>query len=828
MNALFLLVFLSGTAALMYEVLWLKELGLLFGNTAYAAATTISVFFLGMSFGGFAAGRIAPRLKSPLRAYGMLEIAIAVAATSHFVLLDLFRSLYSAIYVAFGSSPWSVTAAKFLLATGVLFPAAFLIGATMPLIGQHLIRTPRDLARRGTLLYGVNTGGAAFGVVLGGLILPPLLGFTRSYQVAIAINLLIGAAILLFFRAESQQTAPQPARAPAVAESPDGGIAKGHALWLAFASGFLALGLEVLWTRMFAQVFPNSVYTFSAILLVFLVALAFGSFLANRLSAGSMDPGGVLTALLMLSGLSIAASPALFIHLSSGLQGLSGQLGWTGYLGNVLFLLGAVLFVPALILGCIFPYLLKVMEGSGQQPGRIIGNLGALNTLGVILGSLAAGFVFIDLFGLWDSIELFAFLYIAAGALLGIKRLRRAPLLSGIHGAAFLGVLALWLWPSPYPVTSMSPREDRQILQVIEGSHATVTVLQEGGNKRLKVNNTYTLGDTDDIPRQHVQAELPLLLHPEPRNVFFLGLGTGITAGRALQFPIERLTACELLPEVVKASRTHYEPYLNGLFTDPRARVLVEDGRNYLLRTKETYDVIVADLFLPWEAGAGSLYTLEHFRTVNSRLRDGGFFVQWLPLYQNSWKEFAIIARTMVEAFEQVTLWRADFNQDRPTVALIGSRKGMALDQEAVVNGLRTLTRVPDLPAELSTSLIFMMYAGNLSSNAGLFSHAAVNTDNDPILEYSSPITERKASVRESSWFAGPELVHFYEKLLADLPPARDPFLHKLSSREIGFVLAGLKRSVFFLKKSEGATAEELKNHAVELLPDSTSALLNW
>ena len=605
-------------------------------------------------------------------------------------------------------------------------------------------------------------------------------------------------------------------------------LSRGHALWLAVVSGFLALGLEVLWTRMFAQVFQNSVYTFSAILLVILTALSLAALLAHRLSAASWNPAAVLLVLLTLSGLSVAATPGLFVHLSADLQGLSGQLGWMRYLGRVLLLLGAVIFVPTLILGCIFPYLLKIMEGSGQEPGRIIGNLAALNTTGVILGSLTAGFVCIDLFGLWESIELFAVLYLAAGATLALRGMRQAPVPSGVHLAAFAAVLALWAWPSTYPLIALNPDEDQQVLEVIEGSHATVAVLQEGGNRRLKVNNTYTLGDTDDIPRQHVQAELPLLLHPDPRNVFFLGLGTGITAGRALRFPIERLTACELLPEVVRASRTHYEPYLNGLFTDPRARVLVEDGRNYLLRTRETYDVIIADLFQPWEAGAGSLYTLEHFRTVRSRLGDNGFFVQWLPLYQNSWREFSVIARTMAEAFESVTLWRADFNHGSPTVALVGAGAGHALDREAVVRGMRTLTGVPDLPEELARGLIFMMYAGNLGLNAPMFSHASLNRDDRPVLEYSSPVTERQVSAGEATWFAGQELMTMYGELIAGVPPSADPFLTTLPPEELGYVLAGLDRSRYFFRQAQGADGEEFRSRAGELLPESVLALLEW
>ena len=254
---------------------------------------------------------------------------------------------------------------------------------------------------------------------------------------------------------------------------------------------------------------------------------------------------------------------------------------------------------------------------------------------------------------------------------------------------------------------------------------------------------------------------------------------------------LEGITVVELIPEVVEASREYFGDYTNELFADPRVRVIVEDGRNYLLGTRETYDVIVGDLFIPWPSGAASLYTVEHFAAVRDRLRDGGVFAQWLPLYQLSRDEVFVIARTMTEVFPQVTLWRGDFLPERPIVALMGHTGTQPLDVEALVDGFRR--RKGDAGAERRTvmGMTGLFYAGNISANRERFARHIVNTDDWPVIEYSAPITQRETRGRASRWFTEDRLEQFYADLVESVPPRRDPYLVRLTDEEIGFVEAG-------------------------------------
>ena len=172
-------------------MLWLKELSLLFGSTAYAASTTLAVFFLGLAVGGAVFGRWSPRLRSPLRAYAWLELGIAAAAALYFVLLEVYFQLYGPVYDALVDRPAAFNAFRIALATLVLLPPAALMGGTLPVLGQHLVRRPHELGRHGSRLYAVNTIGAASGAFLAGFVLPPALGFDRAYLLAMAVNVAV-------------------------------------------------------------------------------------------------------------------------------------------------------------------------------------------------------------------------------------------------------------------------------------------------------------------------------------------------------------------------------------------------------------------------------------------------------------------------------------------------------------------------------------------------------------------------------------------------------------------------------------------------------------
>ena len=848
------LVFLSGAASLVYEVLWLKELSLLFGSTAYAASTTLAVFFLGLAVGSAVFGRWSPRLRSPLRAYAWIELGIAASAVLYFVLLEVYFQLYGPLYDALADQPAAFNAFRVALATLVLLPPAALMGGTLPVLGQHLVRQPDQLGRYGSLLYAVNTIGAAAGAFLAGFVLPLVLGFDRAYLLAMAINVAVAGLAWRLSQLEGFEPAPDPdvradrqrhlsqvegreaARDPDVradrrrhlsrvdahgaARGPDvradrqrpdrrPGISRSRPpvaagagapgpWWLLAAvaglSGVFALGLEVLWTRMFAQVLQNSVYTFSTVLVVFLAALAAGSAIANRLCRARAAPARVLWMLLTLSGLGVAATPFAFHHLTAGLSTLATGDGWLPYVVSIFANTALLLFVPTALLGAVFPYLLRAAEGSPAAPGAVIGRLGALNTAGGVVGALAAGFVLLGTIGLWNSVRLIAAGYLVlalASAWRGwsTPRARLAPAAATIAALALLGTA---LDASRLSVVDIDPERGEALLATWEGPDGVVAVIERAGNRRIEMNNFYTLGGTGSLEQEQNQALLPLMTHPDPRRVFLLGLGTGITAGTALRHPVERLVVCEIAPDVITAAETYFDAASGGLFTDPRASVRACDARNHLLGTAERYDAIIADLFVPWRAGVGSLYSREHFEAARDRLTAGGLFVQWLPLFQVSRREFDLVARTMLAVFEKVTLWRGTFSPATPFVAFVGAAEPTRLDPAVIERNGRHLSGGAPLPDAAALAVTLPFYAGNLSAADGLIPPGPVNTDDRPLVEYLAPVTQREERAGTTGWFDSAELAAFLRRLAASAPPASDPHLALLTAAQRDFVTAGL------------------------------------
>jgi spermidine synthase len=805
------LFFISGFAALVYQVLWVRELGLLFGSTAQAAALAIAIFFAGIALGGWFWGRQAARVRSSLLWFGILEVGVAITALGHFVLVDAYHAIYPSIYAAAGHHPTLDTLSKSAIAATILLPPAFLMGGTLPLMGQHLISRRGGLSTTGTILYAVNTAGSATGALAAAFVLPVLLGFRDSYLLAIALDAFVGiSAILLAFRflqsggeriTVSRMERPAPVEAPSTAHCE--GFSRPVIWTVAFASGFATLGVEVLWTRLFSQVLQNSAYTYALVLTAFLVALAIGALVANLLARiRGVAPEIVLLALLGASGIAVAASPWIFTDATDGLRYVGSDLGWHAYLGAVASVAVVAILIPGIVFGAVLPYLLRVAEGAKAAPGQVLGSLVAANTAGAILGSLAAGFVMLPVLGAWRSLLVLAAVYPLLAAFVLLQSVSM-PRLAFAGAGAGIALIIAGLGTAGLDTMRLGTGE--RLIELRQGSHANVAVVGRGDDRLIRVNNYYTLGGSRGWNSERNQAAIPLMLHPGAHSVFFLGMGTGITSGASLSFPVERVVVCELLPEVVDLAERHFRPWTNGLFEDPRVEIHAEDGRNCLRRSSERFDLIISDLFTPWKAGTGNLYTREHFETARKRLNSGGMFVQWIPLYQVSEREFGIIARTMGEAFEQVTLWRGDLFSNRSIVALVGHTDDAPLNPSVIGANARALGKQVGVADGIAESVALRLYAGN-ARESGLFDGYAVNTDDNALIEYLAPRTHRDVRVGKANFLVGYAREDLYTSLLAAIDPAVDPYLAHLTAEQRGYVIAGWHRSRYAMFADRGTT----------------------
>lgn len=787
LKLLLLLFFVSGFAGLTYEVLWQRELGLLFGNTTHATATTLAVFFLGLGLGNWWVGRWSRNVLHPLRCFGFLEIAVGITALALWLLLPIYRQTFTMFYGALGGAPIVFLAVKFALSALVLGMPAFLMGGTLPMLTESTVRAGRGFAFAGTILYCVNTVGAAIGAFSAAFILPQNFGYRGAYTVAVLTSIGVGILALRLAR-----TGPNmPPVSPSTHTSDSG---TRHLIWFAGLTGFVSLGLQVLWTRMYALVFYNSVYTFAAVLITFLAAIALGALLAHRVGRTSIRPQTVLRTVLILAAILACSTVWTFRWLALDAASIAGQLTWDAYLFKAFGTLVLCMAPSAVFVGFVFPYLLWVEQDQGNgAAGPRIGRLAGANIIGALLGALIAGFVLPGLTGTWIAIGLLAALYLVP-AILMTKGLDTQSIL--IWRCTVLGIGIGLLALAGYATERSSDwvgRKNEKIVAVYEGSAGTVAVTNRGGDLMLRLNESYTLGGTAEARWEEYQTHIPMCIHGDPKRVYLLGMGTGITAGAALHHDVEYVRVAEIMSEIVEASRDYFGKYVNGLFNDSRVEIVIEDGRTLLLGTQDSFDVVIGDLFLPWKQGSALLYTVEQFEAVKRRLTPGGVFAQWLALYQLSEDEFFGIARSFREIFPDARVWRGDFFGRWPIVALVGTKGGKPLD------GARMLAAWQRLEAKGAIrfgpaveSLPFLLQAGALDGVADRIDSVPLHTDDRPWIAFDAPISERSRAAGAEMAFVGDLLADFESEIMKEKPVKDDPYLARLTKIQQQYVEAGL------------------------------------
>lgn len=751
MSRLVALAFASGAAALVYETVWLRWFRVLFGSTAYAASAVLSAYFLGLALGAWLGALAASRARRPLRTYAALELGVALAALAVPALISLYDPLYAALYASLSDSRSLFVPAKFALAFGAMLPATLLLGATLPVLATSALRSGADLGPRGGRLYALNTLGAAAGTALGALWLPEQIGVHATYAGAIALSLSIAAAALAW----AGRREPRAEEPPAAGATPPRSLAPERPpaalLGLAAASGFGTLAFEVLLMHLLAVVLESSVYSFGAVLLVVLAALAAAALTAAAL-ATRIGAQRLLGIALTLEALLLLALPACVFATTWGFRFTA-----EGTLGNGL--LAAALYgaLPLLVGGLVFPLALHL--GAGARPGERLGALLAANTLGGIAGSLAASFLLLDALGLWRSIALLGAGYGTAALCLRAPARTRA-LRAGVLAAGVAALALASADPLALPVAVAEP--DAHVLAVRESASGMVSVIEEpGGNRWLRIDNHYGLASSEGSLRQQRWGHLALLQHPDPRHVLFIGSATGGTAASAVPHPVERIELVDIVPEVHPLAATWFARWNRGVHRDPRTRLLVEDGRNHVRATTARYDVIVADLFVPWHPGAGSLYAREHFESVRDHLGERGVFAQWLPLYQLGRRDFEILVATFLEVFPRAALWRGDFSAQTPTAGLVATRGEplTAVELEARLRELRA-RGVGDRWL-VDPRGFWMLYVGPLAAGVPPVAAAPTTSDAHPRFEFAaarSTPAERARFAREG-WPAFAEAV---------------------------------------------------------------------
>lgn len=720
------LFFLSGTGALVVESTWLRGFRVLLGAAAPAASATLVAFFSGQVIGALAGARIARAARFPLRAYGLLEALAALAALAAAPLLHAFIGAVDGFY-ADGRAPLgALTVARFGAAWLSSLPASIAFGATFPVLAAAVSDRASALGPRGGGLYAVNTAGGALGAALAAFVLTDWWGVSGAMGAGVACLGVAAAGAIAFGR-----VAPAAGRRGAGAGEVGPAPVPARLAGLAAASGAGIFASQVLLTQALSRVLDQSAHAFGAVLVTTLVALALGAGTAVRVRFAT--PATLLGWAAVTAALGFGVLPGVLVFATGGLAYLGSDAPYPGYLLAAFRLAattaGPVWFAAAFVWPALLAVASRDARGDGRTAGALAGRLLAWNTAGAIVGAIAAPWWLLPAFGLWGSLLAVAALY---GAIALALPSPGRPIRAGVLGAAGL-CLVLVAPPGALPAFRVEPGD--RVLEARSTAAGLVAVIARDGGRLIQIDNHYALGGTADTVHQERQGHLPLLLHPGAKSALFLGSATGSSAAAALAHGVERLVMVEIVPGVADAAARWFDDVNHGVHHDPRTRVVVDDARSYVRAGTERFDVIVGDLFVPWRAGTGSLFTREHFEAVRARLSAGGLFCQWLPLYQLTEDELQTVLTTFDGVFPGGVAFRGDFFGSHPILALIGGR-GLRIDADATSRAAARLAAAGVTDRWVTHPFgPWALYAGPLGAVAAHWATAPRNTDDTPILE---------------------------------------------------------------------------------------------
>jgi spermidine synthase len=758
---LLLLLFVgSGCAALVYEIVWFQLLQLVIGSSAVSLGVLLGTYMGGMCLGSLALPRLISARRHPLRVYALLELGIGVVGLAILFGMPHVGRLYAA-HVGHG---FSAILLRALVGAICLLPPTVLMGATLPGIARWVETTPRGVSWLG-FFYGGNIVGAVFGCLLAGFYLLRVHDAAIATYVAATINGTVALIGLIL-------AARTPHAARPSASLPDA-VARASGSWVVYVvialSGMNALGAEVIWTRLLSLMLGATVYTFSIILAVFLTGLGIGSSIGALVSRSTLRPRLALG----LCQILLAGAITWTAYVLTGslpfwpIDPALSASPWVSFQLDLMRCTWAVL--PAAILwGASFPLALASVASAGQDPGRLVGGVYAANTIGAIVGALGFSMWLVPAIGTQQAQRMLVGFSGAAAILMFMSVLwprwrdvlsRRPSTTLAIRVACVVlvalatGLLAVLAWSvsripwqliayGRYAASYTDPAT--KVLYVGEGMNASVAVteLSDGARNFHVSGKVEASSDPQDMRLQRMLGHISALFGPTPRSVLVVGCGAGVTAGSFVIHPdVERIVICEIEPLIPRVVARYFDVENHDVLNDPRVTIVYDDARNYVLTTKEKFDVITSDPIHPWVKGAATLYTKEYFETCRQHLNPGGVMTQWVPLYESSVNVVKSEIATFFRVFPGGTIWSNDYEGEGYDVVLLGQAEATKIDVEELERRLDrpdylAVVQSLDEVGFLSATDLLATYAGQGADLAPWLEGAEINRDRSLRLQY--------------------------------------------------------------------------------------------
>ena len=770
-NSLLYLLFLcSGLSGLIYQVVWVRVFGNVFGNTIYSASMVVAVFMLGLGVGSYVVGAWADRRyvrqpESLLRVYGYVELVIGLMGLGISALLPHLGRL-SALVSSYSrdAGGWFVLSTPSYLAYGaiailLLAPITMLMGGTLTLLIRHLVRSDLEIGGwRIALLYGANTAGAALGCVLTDFALVPAAGLQGAQMIAVFFNAVAALGALWLARMSegsrlSQSLKPEALGLTATSPSLTRTAVPLASLALGL-SGFAAMGMEIVWFRHFTLLLGGFRAVYSLLLTVILIGIGVGSlaggFLlrrAERPALWLMAVQGVFVASILL-GFAGADVRSLAVTAQALERTLGAESALARSTAELWFNTRPILFevgVPALLMGFAFPLANAMIQRAEQSVGRRAGLLYLSNTVGAVCGALAAGFLLLPMAGIQGSATILAVTaWLAVVPLYAAARADQPVATAAFAASTLVGGLAVGLWlllPSDHVMTrALLPTRTERLVTLSEGVAEVIAVTDDADGRRRLLTNGHPMSSTGQNDQRYMRAlaHIPLLCIDNPQVVLVIGFGVGNTTHAATLHPsISRVEVADLSKHVL-AHASYFKDANGDVLNDPRVIVYINDGRQHLhMQPKASYDLITLEPPPIAYAGVGALYSREFYALARSRLKSRGYISQWLPAYQVPPATTLAMIRAFVEVFPRAVL----ISGAQPNLLLVGANDSrIEIDPARVA---AALARAPAVQADLlrldlgSVREIVGTFLGSAQTLAEASRSSVPVSDDRPLQEYS-------------------------------------------------------------------------------------------
>ncbi len=730
---LLIIFFFSGIAGLAYQILWVKLLSQMFGHTIFAISTVVATFMAGLAIGSFIFGRYVDRSKSPLRLYALLELGIGLYAFMFLQLYPLFNDIYIALFKYFDLGFATFSISRFIFAFLILIIPTALIGGTFPVIARYYIRNVKEVKKDTGLLYAVNTLGAVSGALITGFVLLEWFGISVTNDLMVAINLLLA---LIVWRFSAGDELPL-----SFIEEKKKDKNVSFILIIYAISGFVSLSLEVLWTRELSIVFLSSTYSFSTVLVTFLIGLTIGSFI---ISSKKIKINNAITYFYRIQyGIAIMALLSIpflrYFPQKLYIEAVATQtITWKM---EILFNFAVsflVLIIPTLLMGAAFPLVCSIYTRTIKNIGNDLGIIYAFNTTGAILGSLIAGFLLIPWFGVVTSISIvsvIAFL-ISVAVIIKYTSFRESRLehlfLVIVFFMLFFGINVKGDGFRPLP-------EGTKVLYSKEDIGAEVKVLKdEQGEIALYINEKQQ-GGTLVSQTERWTGQIPLIFYNSPDSILLIGLGTGVTLNAITEGPVKHVTCVDLIGSLVEAAELFKDINGNVLKKDDRVKFVEADGINFLDLVSHKYDLIICDIVHPDDAGAGDLYSLEFYQRTRAGLKKNGIFVQWVILDQLATEDLKTILATFYHVFPDMQLYLGQEQNIYQKLMLMGSVSEKRFQFKEISDNLKRLQFSIEFAGKDNPYSFLSFFVTDGLSMEEEFSQVSLNSRDHPIIEYQSP-----------------------------------------------------------------------------------------